>query len=64
MREWVNDHKTMVLLGVEKEELEVWERKLGSDCLCFREPDLGNEATAIAVNPGVDSKLFKGLRLL
>ena len=54
----------MVLLGVEKDELAVWEERLGQDCVCFREPDIGNERTALAVRPGVDAGLFKGLRLL
>ena len=54
----------MVLLGVEASDLAGWEEKLGQDCVCFREPDIGNERTALAVRPGVDAGLFKGLRLL
>jgi len=34
----------------------------GHKCTTFKEPDLGNEATAIATYG--DGKLFKGLRLL
>ena len=66
--EWADEHKTMVLLGVDKEEdLEKWEEKLGSKgvpCETFVEPDMGDQKTAIAVPPSCDGHLLKRLNLL
>jgi peptidyl-tRNA hydrolase len=66
--EWGKDHKTMVILGVDnKDEIERWESKLEAldvPCEMFREPDIGNEPTAIAIHPSCDRKLVKNLPLL
>lgn len=47
-QDWGKYGPTFVLYGVQgAEELEEWESKLGGSVL-FREPDLGEEATALA----------------
>ena len=65
--EWAKDHKTMVLLGVESEaDLLSWEGKLAAEGIptaIFREPDMGNQATALAVHPSCDKNTFKKLPL-
>jgi peptidyl-tRNA hydrolase len=66
--EWDKDHKTMILLGVDdKDELEMWQSKveaLDVPHATFREPDIGDEPTAIAIHPSLDKKWVKKLPLL
>jgi hypothetical protein len=66
--EWAEDHKTMVLLGVDDEEdLSKWQKKLeegGIPCSVFTEPDIGDQKTALALHPSCNSSLVKRLRLL
>lgn len=62
--EWRNN--TLVYLGVDNEqELDHWKQKLSfknMEWVEFREPDIGNQTTAIAcLNEG---KVFSNLRLL
>ena len=68
MQEWADDHKTLVVLGVENEaELKGWKDQLGQRgiaCEVFVEPDIGDQATALAVHPTADHSLFRDLRLL
>jgi len=56
----------MVLLQVaSEEELEKWEWRLAKKNVCyavFREPDIGDQKTAIAVLPK-DQKMFSSLKL-
>ena len=56
----------MVILGVD--DIDDWDTKLAISLdvpfSTFREPDIGNKITAIAVSPSVDNKIFKDLRLL
>lgn len=63
-KEWGNH--TLIYLRLDNEEhLKFWKDVIemsGHKCTTFKEPDLGNEATAIATYG--DGKLFKGLRLL
>lgn len=55
----------MVVLGVENEqELLEWERNLTDRKSLFREPDIGGQATSLAVLPDGDSRPFKRLKLL
>ena len=65
--EWARDHKTMVLLGVDSEaDLLAWEENLaaaGIPAAAFREPDMGNQATAMAIHPSCDKGRFKKLSL-
>jgi peptidyl-tRNA hydrolase len=67
VREWAEDHKTMVLLGVDGEaELADWESRLegmGIPHATFVEPDIGGQRTAIAALPE-RNEVFEGLRLL
>lgn len=64
MQQWQTDSKTMVLLGVENEqELLKWTDKISGPHHIFREPDINNQATAIAIIP-TDNKMFRDLRLL
>ena len=55
------------MLGVADEtELIKWEesiRAAGGICVAFVEPDMGNQKTALAIHPGVDPKIFRGLSL-
>ena len=68
MRTWALDHCTLVILGVEDEaELCRWEDELrvrGIATEHFREPDLNDQKTAIAVDPAADGRLFRELPLL
>lgn len=68
MRDWHENHKTMILLGVDDEaELRWWERRLtdaGVPNHAFVEPDRGGEKTALAVSPGADAEWFGKLQLL
>lgn len=68
MADWADNHKTMVLLGVDGEaDLHAWAaflRGAGARLEMFVEPDMGDQATAIAVAPGADPLMFKRLRLL
>ncbi len=59
---WKNS--TLIYLGVKNEnELEKWKYKIRKfPHSVFREPDIDNEMTAIAVM--ADRKIFKKLRLL
>ena len=65
---WAHERKTLVLLGVnDEDDLSRWEDELrarGIICEHFREPDIGNEKTALVVHPSVDKRLFRKLRLL
>lgn len=55
----------MVLLGVQDEaELHRWAEKITTPKAIFREPDIGNQATAMAVSPETGSEMFRSLRLL
>ena len=60
------DNGTLIYLGVKNEqELLKWGEKLdamGKNWSGFREPDIGNELTAIAVED--DGETFKRMRLL
>ena len=57
-----------MILGVANEaELLKWQGQLkekGVQTATFVEPDMGDQATAMAVHPCTDRKLFKKLRLL
>ena len=68
MEEWVDDQKTIVILGVRGlDELLRWEQLLRdshTNHAVFQEPDRGDEKTAIAVHPNADAYLFRNLRLL
>jgi hypothetical protein len=61
---WQNE--TLVYLGVDNEnELTKWKRKLefrNMKYAAFREPDIGNQLTAIATL--TDGKIFKKLKLI
>ena len=58
---WPNG--TLVLLKIKNEqELSDWHKHLGGDSICFREPDIGNQMTALACVS--DGKEFRELRLL
>jgi len=63
-RTWKNE--TLVYLGVDKEQdLVDWKDKLNYKNIKyaeFREPDIGNELTAIAAL--ADGKIFKKLKLI
>ena len=57
------DNGTLVYLRVRNEqELIEWQTKIGNRSVCFREPDLSNEVTAIAVVS--DGRGLEELRLL
>jgi len=62
--QWKNS--TLIYLGIEdEEELKRWCRKLdrkGIEWIGFREPDLGNELTAIACLN--DGRTFANLKLV
>jgi peptidyl-tRNA hydrolase len=68
INEWAEEHRTLVILGVEGEhDLDRWRAELtslGVPCEAFAEPDLGGETTALAVHPSADARLFRGLDLL
>ena len=68
MREWASVHKTLVLLGVrDRQALYGWTQRLRDAQVIFemfRETDMNEEETALAVHPNVDSDLFRNLRLL
>ena len=68
MQEWVDKHKTLVVLGVrDLNALRRWEQLLRDSHVnhaVFEEPDRGDEMTAIAVDPNADPYLFRNLRLL
>ena len=68
MREWVDTHKTLVVVGVrDLAELLRWEQRLADAHLmyaAFAEPDREGEKTAIAVHPTCDPWLFRNLDLL
>ena len=68
MFSWVEDHRTLVLLGVKNEaSLRHWEEIVsayGIVCEHFREADLDGEMTALAIHPAVDGRLFRKLRLI
>ena len=58
---WKNE--TLIYLKVKNEkELLEWQEKLGKEAIMFREPDIGNEATALAYL-GEDNE-FPNLRLI
>jgi peptidyl-tRNA hydrolase len=65
IHEWAEEHRTLVILGVEGErELERWRADLGSLGIpheAFAEPDLGDQITALAVHPSADARLFRRL---
>jgi hypothetical protein len=65
---WIDESPTLVLLAVENEkELIAWEKLLherGDAFCCFSEPDIGDEKTALAVHPGTNASLFRGMHLL
>lgn len=58
-KRWENFHKNLVILAVRNEkELrslldKAEERRIR--CVEFKEPDIGNEMTAIALEPGVET---------
>lgn len=58
----------MILLGVEDEKsLKQWIAKLEFERIpfsAFVEPDIGDQVTAIAINPSANASVFKELRLL
>ena len=62
--EWKNH--TLIYLGVEDERsLTHWTEKMNMKNLqwtCFREPDIGDQMTAIACY--TDSRIFSNLRLI
>ena len=58
---WKNN--TLIYLGVKNErELLKWQEKLGDKAIMFREPDLDDEATALAYLGGEEK--FCHLRLI
>ena len=58
---WKNE--TLIYLGVKNErELLKWKEKLGDEAILWREPDIGNQATALAYLS--DGEEFKHLRLI
>lgn len=61
---WENE--TLVYLGIDtEEELERWQQKLdlkNIECVVFKEPDLGDQKTAIACLH--EGKIFSNLKLL
>jgi peptidyl-tRNA hydrolase len=66
--EWTEKQRTLILLAVANEdELYRWEDELrarGIPCEHFKEPDMGDQVTALAVHPEVDGELFRKLSLL
>jgi len=53
----------LILLKIKNEqELSDWHKRLGGGSICFREPDIGNQMTALACVS--DGKEFRELRLL
>jgi peptidyl-tRNA hydrolase len=54
-RSWVDDHKTLIILSVKNErEIESfrsWIEDKGMVHAEFKEPDLGNQTTALALYP-------------
>jgi len=58
----------LIVLGVDNEqELKRWQHDLvekGIPCEAFIEPDIGDQATSLAIHPSADPILFKKLRLL
>lgn len=65
---WADVNKTLVVLSVKDErEMTRTSQKL-SDARVrfteFREPDVNNEITAIAVHPETDASLFRSRQLL
>lgn len=68
MRDWAENHVTMVLLGVDDERsLKEWEMVVNAPPRDFHalfiEPDMASQATALVVLPE-DPTMFKCLRLL
>lgn len=62
--DWFDNHKIMILLGVNDEkELLDWSNKLQDKAKLFYEPDI-NSYTALACCPSLDKSLFNDLRLL
>ena len=63
-QEWRNS--TLVYLGVKGEhQLKNWIRKIeyaNSECIIWREPDMDNQITSIAIYS--DGEIFKNLNLL
>lgn len=59
-KEWFDKSNYLGFLSVQNEEelLRLAERahSLGIECSIFREPDIENQATAIAIAPGINSK--------
>lgn len=68
MQEWIKNHQTMVILGLnDEEELINWEKafkELGLKYYSFRESYYGNSKTALALEPIVDGAMFSELKLL
>jgi len=59
--DWRNG--TLIYLGVSGEsDLWKWKDRLGDGCIEFREPDIGNQITALAV--AGDKAKFRRLELL
>jgi len=59
--DWVSKYKTLIILKATEQELEFESVKLKSNVTlyaAFREPDMGNSITAIAVLPN-DPSYFK-----
>lgn len=68
IKEWHEHYVTMIYLGVrDEEQLKQYALRLSDAQVVtelFVEPDMNNQATALAVMPGVDPELFKNLWLL
>lgn len=65
---WADIDKTLVVLSVKDErELRRTSQRLSDARIRFaefREPDMNNEVTAIAVHPETDANLFRSRQLL
>lgn len=65
---WHEESSYLICLGVENEdELIEWALRLstlGFECSLMREPDIGNQATSLAIAPSPHWKLFSQLPLL
>jgi hypothetical protein len=68
LKEWIDDHKTLIYLGVrnEIELLDYFKMVPIKEKTLFREPDMRNECTALAIliKSRDDQKLLKKLQLL
>lgn len=68
VRRWASDDRFMIILGVSDEaELKKWQAEMsrvGVTSKTFIEPDMGDQATAMAIHPTADRRMFRKLSLL